>query len=398
MPRRGGRLERSTACPVLPLAAPARGRGQGARTRRRQRPAGAVRAEIRLRLVAVFDVAVEVASLPLAVLRRRLGLDGTRRAEPEADGDDPLRHLVLRRRTDSPLRTGKQKTSTETRSRSAPRRTVAPATLDRALEQVVADLRDSEVGRLAASGSSAPERSGRKRQSARIAAASAGSASKTVAAEREAAVPGSRPAGTEPAKQTAASEGKAKRSGRKAVAGRRPRGPAVAARALRAPGALDGLAARPGRGGDRAAARPRRRRQRPAARCRAERACRRRRRSSRSVRMSPASRRTWSGCCMTGLSCPSRYRPMTVTACATSTDCPIRTGRRRRCRSSPSAVAADPMSRRVRAWSRMSPGPSPQACRSLPSPRASETSRLTCRRRRISILPSARSTRVSSAR
>ncbi len=113
-----------------------------------------VRSELELGsvLVAVFDVAVEVASLPLAILRRRLGLDGARRAEPEADGHDPLTHLVLRRRTDSPLRTAKQKTSTETRSRSAPRRTVAPAALDHSLEQVVADLRDSEVGRLAASG------------------------------------------------------------------------------------------------------------------------------------------------------------------------------------------------------------------------------------------------------
>jgi len=181
-----------------------------------------VRSELKLGavLVAVFDVAVEVASLPLAILRRRLGLDGTRRAEPDADENDPLRHLVLRRRTDSPLRTGKQKTSIETRSRSAPRRTVAPATLDRALEQVVAELRDSEVGRLAASGGSASERSGRKRQSARVAAASAGSASKTAAAESEAAVPASSPAGAESAQQTATSEGKTKRSGRKAAVGR----------------------------------------------------------------------------------------------------------------------------------------------------------------------------------
>ena len=171
-------------------------------------------------MVAVFDVAVEVASLPLAILRRRLGLDGARRAEPVVNGNDPLRHLVLRRRTDSPRKSGKQKTGTETRSRSAPLRTVAPAALDRALEQVVADLRDSEVGRLAASGGSAPERSGRKRQSARVAAASAGSASKTVAAESEAVVAGSRPTRTDSAKQTAASEGKAKRSGRKALAGR----------------------------------------------------------------------------------------------------------------------------------------------------------------------------------
>ena len=180
-----------------------------------------VRSELKLGslMVAVFDVAVEVASLPLAVMRRRLGLDGARRAEPVANGNDPLTHLVLRRRSDSPLRTGKQKTSTEARSRSAPRRMVAPAALDRALEQVVADLRESEQPRRAAPGGSAPERSERKRQSARVAAASAGSASKTVATEREAAVPGSRPAGTEPAQQTAASEGKAKRYGRKAAAG-----------------------------------------------------------------------------------------------------------------------------------------------------------------------------------
>ena len=181
-----------------------------------------VRSELKLGslMVAVFDVAVEVASLPLAILRRRLGLDGARRAEPDAHENDPLRHLVLRRRTDSPRKSGKQKTGTETRSRSAPLRTVAPAALDQALEQVVAELRASEAGRRAASGGSAPERSERKRQSARVAAASAGSASKTAAAESEAPVPGSSPAGAESAQQTATSEGKTKRSGRKAAVGR----------------------------------------------------------------------------------------------------------------------------------------------------------------------------------